>query len=180
MFVICRETPDQPAVTSLFDQADARTAGLYPGQDRAGLSAGQLIAEDVRFFVVRRNVDSLAVACGGYIPQPLGQGPFLSSRHDAPVSVVEIKRLFVNGDMRRQGLARMLMVHMEQDALANGFGGICLETGIQSDAAIALYASLGYQRCAPFGPYQRDVNSVFMVKMPVFPLRQDNKAVAPK
>ena len=168
MFVIHPETPDQPVVTSLFDQADTRTARLYPGQDRAGLSAGQLIAEDVRFFVVRRKVDDRAVACGGYIPlTPPGKCPSISARHDTPVPFVEIKRLFVNRDMRRQGLARMLMVHMEQDALEHGFGGLCLETGIQSDAAITLYASLGYARCAPFGPYQNDVNSVFMVKMPV-------------
>ncbi|WP_157831899.1 GNAT family N-acetyltransferase [Thalassospira marina] len=171
MFVIQPETPNQPAVATLFAQADARTAALYPGQDRAGLSAAQLMAQDARFFVIRRQDDNLAVACGGYVPLAAGAAPALpdlAAGQGTPAAWGEIKRLFVDGTLRRQGLARLLMRHMEQHALAQGFGGICLETGIQSDAAIGLYASLGYVRAAPFGPYQGDVNSVFMVKIPAF------------
>lgn len=168
MFVIQPETPNQPAVANLFAQAEARTAALYPGQDRAGLSAAQLMAQDARFFVIRRQDDNLVVACGGYVPLAAGAAPALPAGQGAPAAWVEIKRLFVDGTLRRQGLARLLMRHIEQHALAQGFGGICLETGIQSDAAIGLYASLGYVRAAPFGPYQGDVNSVFMVKIPAF------------
>ncbi len=38
-----------------------------------------------------------------------------------------------------------------------------LEIGYLQTAAIALYARCGYARCAPFGSYLEDPNTVFMM-----------------
>ncbi len=41
-------------------------------------------------------------------------------------------------------------------ARARGIGLLRLETGIDQVEAIALYESMGFRRCPPFGPYRED------------------------
>ncbi len=56
------------------------------------------------------------------------------------------------------------MQALEQDLIERGIGLARLETGIRQPAALALYASLGYQRCEPFGRYEAEATGVFMAK----------------
>ncbi|WP_339779751.1 GNAT family N-acetyltransferase [uncultured Thalassospira sp.] len=166
MIILRQETPDQPDIAALFKQADVRSASLYGDHERSGVSAAQLIAQDVRFFVARPEISGQAVGCGGYVPMPeITDGVFIaSSPVTKPGICLEIKRLFVDPAARRQGIAQKIMRYIEQDARERGYVGIYLETGIKSDAAILLYQALGFARCLPFGPYQNDVQSVFMAK----------------
>ena len=56
----------------------------------------------------------------------------------------EIKRVYVTPPARRHGVARELMLELEQNAHAAGIERLVLETGPMQPAAIALYRDLGY------------------------------------
>jgi putative acetyltransferase len=61
-------------------------------------------------------------------------------------------------------VARALLAHVVAEAQARGYARLSLETGSQPgfEPARRLYASLGFERCAPFGEYVEDPYSVFM------------------
>ncbi|WP_085580903.1 GNAT family N-acetyltransferase [Thalassospira mesophila] len=170
MIIFRQASPDQPLIAALFEQADNRAASLYPDHDRSGTSAAQLIAQNVCFFVACDTISGALAGCGGYVPLPdLKAGEHCAQQAAAHSQTgvcldAEIKRLFVNPRARRQGIARSIMTHIEIDAIRRGYQALYLETGVKSDAAIALYRSLGYVPCPPFGPSRKDVNSVFMAK----------------
>ena len=54
---------------------------------------------------------------------------------------------------RRKGIARRILVELEQQAQAFSYRAIRLETGIRQPEAQCLYEALGYRRIAAFGPY---------------------------
>ncbi|MCX4738611.1 GNAT family N-acetyltransferase [Streptomyces antibioticus] len=70
----------------------------------------------------------------------------------------ELKRMFVIRDMRGRGLARRMLLALEEDARAAGRTRMVLETGTEQPEAIALYTSSGYEPCVKFG-YYRDYDS---------------------
>ena len=148
MLVIERQTPDQPEVWRLLVQADARSASLYPLQNRSGLSPAELVARDVRFFVAHEA--GHVVGCGGYALVPPG--------------LAELKRIFVVPEARGRGVGRRIIVAIEQAARTEGIEGVLLETGVKSTEAIGLYRLLGYAERPPFGDNGPDPLSVFMEK----------------
>jgi putative acetyltransferase len=66
--------------------------------------------------------------------------------------------------LRGRGIARSLLLRLEEEAMARGCRDFMLETGHLQHEAIALYERLGYRRRGPFGPYAEDPHSVFMHK----------------
>jgi ribosomal protein S18 acetylase RimI-like enzyme len=62
--------------------------------------------------------------------------------------------LYVNPEVRRQGIGRRLMVRAQQFALASGALGLELSTARDNKAAQALYESLGYVRDEDFYYYE--------------------------
>lgn len=148
MLSITRETPDQPDVLHLLEQADARSASLYPAESRFGLDLAELLAQAVRFFVAR--LDGRTVGCGGYA---------LGRNQDA-----ELKRIFVLPAVRGQGVGRTPVLAIEQAAAAEQVGWMRLETGVKSGEALHLYRHLGYIERGPFDAYVPDSLSVFMEK----------------
>ena len=145
---ITRETPDQSDVLHLLNQADARSASLYPAESRFGLDLAGLLAQSVRFFVAR--LDGRAIGCGGYAP---------GRDQDA-----ELKRIFVLPAARGQGVGRTLVLAIEHAADVEQVRWMRLETGIKSAEALHLYLHLGYAERGPFGTYAPDSLSVFMEK----------------
>jgi putative acetyltransferase len=143
---IAPETPDQAEVRALLEQADRRSAGLYPAESRHGLSVAALLAQRVRFLVARQ--DGWAVGCGGYAPQ--GEG------------TAELKRIFVAAEARGLGIGRALLQALETDAARAGIRLLRLETGVKSAEALSLYRRFGYRETGPFGAYGPDPLSVFM------------------
>ncbi len=77
---------------------------------------------------------------------------------------VEIKRMYVSPEFRRQGLARRVLKELELAAHELGYVRAVLETGVKQSAAIALYQSMGYHIIGNYGPYVGNVNSVCMGK----------------
>ena len=148
MLSVTRETPDQPDVLHLLEQADARSASLYPAESRFGLDLAGLLAQAVRFFVAR--LDGRTVGCGGYA---------LGRDQDA-----ELKRIFVLPAARGQGVGQALVLAIEHAAAAAQARWMRLETGVKSVEALHLYQRLGYRERGPFGAYLPDPLSVFMEK----------------
>ncbi len=83
-----------------------------------------------------------------------------------PDGSAEVKSVHVLQEMRGRGLARQMMIHLAEEAMAAGHSALVLETGSSQcpgyDAARGLYESLGFQYCEPFGEYAADPASAFM------------------
>nr|WP_205930421.1 GNAT family N-acetyltransferase [Rhizobium leguminosarum] len=56
----------------------------------------------------------------------------------------EFKRIWTRSDLRRQGLARKVLVELEAQAARQGYSRIYLTTGFRQPEAVGLYLSYGY------------------------------------
>jgi putative acetyltransferase len=95
-------------------------------------------------------VHGRAVACGAW--QALEAG------------VAELKRMYVRPAFRGRGIARQLVVALEEEALAVDRPVVRLETGTYLPAAIALYRSVGYRPIPAYGEYVGNPYSVCFEK----------------
>ena len=154
--VIRPERPDQPEVLALLDALDTYLAGLYAPEDNHILGVQQLLADDVRFLVARR--DGVAVGCGAARRMPAepdtGGQPY-----------GEIKRMFVAPAQRGQRIANALVDQLEAGLRSQGITQALLETGRDQAEALRLYRRAGYTVRGPFGGYPDNGLSVFMAKI---------------
>jgi len=76
----------------------------------------------------------------------------------------EVKSMRTPARLRRQGTGRVLLNHILQVARERGYRELFLETGSHPAfaPAHALYKSVGFRDCGPFGNYVENGNSVFM------------------
>ena len=81
------------------------------------------------FLIVQRNGETVA------------GGAFM--RYDE--STAEFKRIWTRGDLRRQGLARKVVLALEDRAAALGYSRVYLTTGFRQPEAQGLYLRLGYR-----------------------------------
>lgn len=56
----------------------------------------------------------------------------------------EFKRIWTRSDLRRQGLARQVLVELEAQAARQGYSRIYLTTGFRQPEAVGLYLKYGY------------------------------------
>jgi GNAT superfamily N-acetyltransferase len=145
---ITREPADSADVAALVAELDELLIPMYPAESHHGYTVAQLIERGVAFFVLR--VDGAAAACGGV------------QLYDSEYG--EIKRMFVRPQYRGLGLAKRMLLHVEEHTRSQGVTTLRLETGILQTEAIGLYERLGYTRIAPFGTYSDDPLSLFYEK----------------
>lgn len=76
----------------------------------------------------------------------------------------EVKSMHTAEALRGRGVGSAILRHVIATAQSRGMTRLSLETGAWPyfDAARAFYARHGFVRCAPFGDYAPDPNSVFM------------------
>ncbi|MBP2448974.1 GNAT family N-acetyltransferase [Rhizobium leguminosarum] len=72
--------------------------------------------------------------------QTIGGGAF--KQYDE--GTAEFKRIWTRSDLRRQGLARKLLVELEAQAARQGYARIYLTTGFRQPEAVGLYLNDGY------------------------------------
>jgi ribosomal-protein-alanine N-acetyltransferase len=77
---------------------------------------------------------------------------------------IELKRLFVRAEYRRQGLGKLLVGSLEKLAKSQGYEYAILETGIKQHEAISLYKNSGYNVIDSYGQYIGNPNSICMKK----------------
>ena len=75
--------------------------------------------------------------------------------NEAQSFAVQLTANFVAPWARGHGLARMLLVEAEKEAVSEGFGVINLDVRETQEAAIALYESMGYQMFGAHPYYAR-------------------------
>lgn len=95
--------------------------------------------------------EGTAIGCGSY------------KVSDFP-ETVEIKRVFVRKDYRRQGIATLMIETLEKIAINNGFRSAVLETGSDNAGALGTYRKLGYEIIDNFGFFEDDDLCVCMKK----------------
>ncbi|MET0462230.1 MAG: GNAT family N-acetyltransferase [Chitinophagaceae bacterium] len=104
------------------------------------------------------NVDTVIIAYAD--EKPVGCGCF--KQFDD--SSVEMKRMYVKPDFRRQGISTAILKELENWAIENGFRNAVLETGNLQEEAIALYEKLGYTIIPNYPPYESIESSICMQK----------------
>lgn len=77
---------------------------------------------------------------------------------------IEVKRVYVMMQYRKQGISQKLMRVLELDALQKGYSKAVLETGTLQHDAVKSYQKRGYQICDPYEPYVNNVHSICMSK----------------
>lgn len=94
--------------------------------------------------------DELPVACGAF------------KEHDT--ESIELKRIFVKKENRRQGLSKLIVSELEKLARSKGYKHAVLETGVKQHEAINLYRNTGYEIIENYEPYKGNSNSICMKK----------------
>lgn len=145
---IALESPSQPDAIALIAELDAYQDKLYPPESRHSLD---LVSQEPAslLFAIARDATARAIGCGAIVLHP---------------AYGELKRMYVRPGNRGQGIARQLLVMLEDEAKKAGCHLLKLETGPYQPEALAFYELAGYQRCGPYGSYQDDPMSVFMEK----------------
>jgi putative acetyltransferase len=143
---IAPEPFDSADARRLVEALDAHLASRYPPEQRFGpnLKPAQ-IAPGLGTFVVAR-ADGGAVGCGAV--RLLDQ------------TTVEVKRMYVDPEMRGRGVAKAILAHLEAAGRELGARRAVLETGIHQDEAIGLYRRAGYTEVACWGEYSTSPTSV--------------------
>jgi putative acetyltransferase len=76
----------------------------------------------------------------------------------------EIKSMHTVDEARGHGVGRAMVEHLLATARQRGYRRVSLETGTSDGfaPARALYASVGFEACAPFGAYPASPHNLFM------------------
>jgi GNAT superfamily N-acetyltransferase len=90
----------------------------------------------------------------------VGCGAFREKESDT----VEVKRMFVNPDYRKRGIAAAILKELENWAAELNYTYTILETGKKQPEAISLYQKSGYTIIPNYPPYEEMDNSVCMKK----------------
>ncbi|QGQ99497.1 GNAT family N-acetyltransferase [Paenibacillus psychroresistens] len=77
----------------------------------------------------------------------------------------ELKRFYVEPAFRQQGIAKQMLVFLEEQAKALQFTRIKLETGAAQPEAVNFYEKHGYQAIDKFGEYVDCISSLCYEKV---------------
>ena len=121
---------------------------LSPPESVHALGIEELKSPDVTFWTVWEG--DVLMGCGALKE--------LDAKHG------EIKSMRTPAKRRRRGAGRAVLAHILAEARARGYTRLSLETGSLEEfkPAQALYESVGFVYCGPFGSYEEDPYSRFM------------------
>ncbi len=146
--LISRSDPALPQNVALLEAHLESMRSITPPEAVHALDIEALRVPSISFWSATR--DGVTLACGAL--KDLGDG------HG------EIKSMHTAAAARRQGVGRELAVAILAEAERRRFRRVSLETG-STEAfapARAMYASLGFESCGPFGHYTEHPHSAFM------------------
>jgi GNAT superfamily N-acetyltransferase len=143
---IATEPFDSDDARRLIEALDAHLASRYSPEQRFGpnLKPAQ-IAPGLGTFVVAR-MGGRAIGCGAV-------------RLIDPTTV-EVKRMYVEPEMRGHGVAKEILARLEAAGRSLGARRAVLETGVYQDEAIGLYRRAGYTEVDCWGEYTTSPTSV--------------------
>jgi GNAT superfamily N-acetyltransferase len=138
---------DHPDAVLLNDRVQLEYAERY-GDDGDVTPLDPAMFQPPRgLYLIARDDSGTPIATGGWRRQDANDLGYADG--DA-----EIKRMYVVPEARGQGLSRLLLAALEDDARAAGRARMVLETGTRQPEAISLYVSSGYEPCEKFGHYR--------------------------
>jgi len=125
---------------------DAHLASRYPPEQRFGpnLKPAQL-APGLGTFVIAR-ADGRAIGCGAF--------------RMLDGSRAEVKRMYVEPELRGHGVGKGILDHLEAAAMSVGARTLVLETGVDQVEAIGLYLRAGFSQIECWGEYATSPTSV--------------------
>jgi ketosteroid isomerase-like protein/GNAT superfamily N-acetyltransferase len=132
---IAPEPFDAPDAVALRDALEAELCERYGGYADP---ADKPTADDTAAFLVARDADGRAIACGAL--RPLEDG-----------AVAELKRMYVRPEDRGRGLGWVILIALETEAQRLGYPVLRLETGDFQPEAMSLYRAAGYREIDCFG-----------------------------
>lgn len=124
----------RPLIDGLISEYDGRY-GTTPG--RPGGARDEIYRYPDALYVPPLG-DFLLVQRDG---RTIAGGAYMS--HDD--ETVEIKRIWSDPTLRRQGLAVQIMAALEESAASHGYTRVYLTTGFRQPEAVGLYLKLGYR-----------------------------------
>jgi GNAT superfamily N-acetyltransferase len=147
---VAAEPFDSTDAQRLIAALDAHLASRYSAEQRFGPNLGpQQIAPGLGTFVIAR-AEGRAVGCGAV-------------RRLDEMSA-EVKRMYVEPELRGRGIAKLILDHLEAAALVMGIHRLVLETGIYQAEAIGLYRRMGFDPVRCWGEYADVLTSVCFEK----------------
>jgi putative acetyltransferase len=149
MIIIERKNPDDPTVETLIKKLDADLWERYPTQQSFFAQFNKLPKEAC---VVVAYDGKEAVGCGAF-------KPFANDE-----KTVEIKRMYVDENVRNKGIGLRILNALEKWAIEKNYKVAKLETGTNQPEAIRLYKKAGYELIDSFSPYEGVENSVCFSK----------------
>ena len=142
-----------------FDSADARRLiAALDAHLASRYSPDQMFGPNLRIehlkpgigtFLIAR-ADGLAIGCGAL------------RRLDE--TTAEVKRMYVEPELRGRGVAKAILEHLEAAARVLGTHRLVLETGVHQAEAIGLYRQAGFSPISCFGEYADSPTSVCFEK----------------
>jgi GNAT superfamily N-acetyltransferase len=118
--------------------------------------------EDHPFFAQYNKLDNIKYAVVAYLDEiPVGCGAI--KEYDE--HTMEIKRMFVNPELRGKGIATKVLIELENWVRELNFSKCILETGKRQPEAIRLYQKNGYEIIPNFGQYKNVESSVCFEKI---------------
>ena len=123
-------------VHDLIGELNDVLGAAYEAHQRHGLSIEQLLEPNLRFFIAR--FDGHPVGCGGV------------ALFD---DYAEVKRMYTRPVARGRGIAKALLIRIEDEVCGAGMSVLRLETGTHQHEAIGLHERMGFRPRGPFGPY---------------------------
>jgi GNAT superfamily N-acetyltransferase len=142
--------PRSPEAALLIARLSAELARRY---DYTEDGSGNFRPEDVlvpRSIFVIGWLAGRPVACGAIRPMEQAVG--------------ELKRMYVEPDVRGMGLSKQILRALEEAARDMGYTALRLETGIRQPEAIGLYQAAGYYSIERYGIYVHEEQSVCFEK----------------
>lgn len=135
---------DHPDALALDAEVQEYYREIYGSPDTNPIVTDEFAGDRGAFFI--GYLGGRAVATGGWrLHDPLPGHPALRP--------AEIRRMYVVDGVRRLGLARRILVHLETTAAAAGADAMILETGRVQVAAVEFYRRAGYVDVPAFGYY---------------------------
>jgi putative acetyltransferase len=147
---IAAEPFDSADAQRLIAALDAHLASRYAPEQRFGpnLKPAQLLPGLGMFLVAR--VDGRAVGCGAV--------------RLLDATTVEVKRMYVEPELRGQGVAKEILIRLEAAGRELGATRSVLETGVYQAEAIGLYRRAGYAEVGCWGEYASSPTSACFEK----------------
>ncbi len=147
---VAAEPFDSTDAQRLIAALDAHLSSRYSAEQRFGPNLRpQQIAPGLGTFVIAR-AEGRAVGCGAL-------------RRLDEMSA-EVKRMYVEPELRGRGIAKLILDHLEATALDMGIHRLVLETGIYQAEAIGLYRRMGFDPVPCWGEYADAQTSVCFEK----------------